>query len=75
MGVFELYVDISDKLWYALIYRKNGDKEIMVIAPGSGRSARPLSYYSSIVKNIGDVKQIRIYVWPQDRARAEVALR
>jgi hypothetical protein len=71
----EFYEDRSEKLWYALNDSKNGDKEIMVIAPGSGRSARPLSYYSSIVKNIGDVKQIRIYVWPQDRARAEVALR
>lgn len=71
----EFYEDRSEKLWYELNYSKNGDKEVMVIAPGSGRSARPLSYYSSIVKNIGDVKQIRIYVWPQDRARAEVALR
>jgi len=60
---------------FELIDSKNGDKEIMVIAAGSERSARPLSYYSSIVNNIGDVKQIRIYVWPQDRAKAEEVLR
>jgi len=39
------------------------------------RSARPLSYYSNIVKNIGDVKQIKIYVKPEDRSRAEEVLR
>lgn len=71
----DFYEDRSEKLWYELIDSKNGDKEIMVIAAGSERSARPLSYYSSIVNNIGDVKQIRIYVWPQDRAKAEEVLR
>lgn len=71
----DFYEDRSEKLWYELIDSKNGDKEIMVIAPGSERTARPLSYYSSIVNNIGDVKQIRIYVWPQDRAKAEEVLR
>ncbi len=71
----KFFEDRSEKLWYALNDSKNGDKEIMVIALASEGSARPLSSYSSIVKNIGDVKQIRIYVWPQDRAKAEEALR
>lgn len=69
------YEDRSEKLWYKLNDSKNGDKEIMIIASGRKKSASPLSNFSSIVKNIGDVKQIRIYVWPQSRAKAEEVLR
>ena len=68
------YEDMSEKPWYNLNNSKNGDKEIMIVSRKEG-SARPLSYYSNIVKNIGDVKQIRIYVKPEDRLRAEEVLR
>lgn len=68
------YEDKSEKLWYNLNNSKNGDKEIMIVSR-KDRSARPLSYYSNIVKNIGDVKQIKIYVKPEDRSRAEEVLR
>ena len=72
----DFYEDRSEKLWYKLNDSKNGDKEIMIIASGREKSASPLSNFSSIVKNIGDVKQIRIYVcWPQSRAKAEEVLR
>ncbi|HOT06260.1 MAG: deoxyguanosinetriphosphate triphosphohydrolase-like protein [Methanosaeta sp. PtaB.Bin039] len=70
----EYYEDRSEKLWYNLNNSKNGDKEIMIVSRRE-RSPRPLSYYSNIVKNIGDVKQIRIYVKPGDRLRAEEVLR
>ena len=68
------YEDKSEKLWYNLTNNKDGDKEIMIVSKKDG-SARPLSYYSNIVKNIGDVKQIKIYVKPEDRTRAEKVLR
>jgi hypothetical protein len=70
----EFYEDKSEKPWYNLNNSKNGDKEIMIVSR-KDRSARPLSYYSNIVKNIGDVKQIKIYVKPEDRSRAEEVLR
>lgn len=53
---------------------RNGDKEIMIIM-GDDDVARPLSNFSSIVKNMEEVKQIRIYVRPEDRAMAMEALR
>jgi len=68
------YEDKSEKLWYNLSNSENGDKEIMIVSRKNG-SARPLSGYSSIVKNIGDVKQIRVYVKPEDRSKAEGVLR
>jgi hypothetical protein len=71
----DFYEDRSEKLWYKLNDNKNGDKEIMIIESGNEKNANPLSNLSSIVKNIGDVKQIRIYVWPQSRAKAEEVLR
>jgi HD superfamily phosphohydrolase len=68
------YEDKSEGLWYKLADGRNGDKEIMIIM-GEDRVARPLSKFSSIVKNMGEVKQIRIYVRPEDRVMAKEALR
>ena len=68
------YEDKSERLWYKLADGRNGDKEIMVIM-GEDRAARPLSNFSSIVKNMGEVKQIRIYVKPEDRMKAKEVLR
>jgi hypothetical protein len=42
---------------------------------GEDGVARPLSIFSTIVKNVGEVKQIRIYVRPEDRMKAKEALR
>lgn len=56
------------------INKRNCDKEIMIIS-GEEEGARPLSYFSTIVKNIGEVKQIRIYVKKEDRKRAKEALK
>jgi len=68
------YEDKSEKLWYNLNDNQNGDKEIMIVSRKEG-SARPLSYYSNIVKNTGDVKQTKIYVKQEDRSKAEEFLR
>jgi len=65
--------DKSERLWYKLGNSKNGDREIMIIS-GDEKNARPLSHFSSIVKNVGEVKQIRIYVRPEDRIRAKEVL-
>lgn len=68
------YEDKSEGLWYKLADGRNGDKEIMIIMSEDG-VARPLSKFSSIVKNMGEVKQIRIYVRPEERVMAKEALR
>jgi len=46
-----------------------------MIIMGDDGVARPLSKFSSIVKNMGEVKQIRIYVRPEDKMMAKEALR
>jgi len=66
------YEDRADNVWY----RFNTDeesKEIMIVAV-KGREARPLSNFSKLVSNMGEIKQMRIYVWPEDRVRAEEEL-
>jgi hypothetical protein len=67
------YEDKSEGLWYKLADGRNGDKEIMIM--GEDGVARPLSKFSSIVKNMGEVKQIRIYVRSEYRVMAKEALR
>ncbi|MCX6678330.1 MAG: hypothetical protein NTU95_10385 [Methanothrix sp.] len=60
-----------ERLWYKLADGRNGDKEIMIIM-GEDGVARPLSNFSTIVKNMGEVKQIRIYVRPEDRMKGTI---
>ncbi|MBE0448574.1 MAG: HD domain-containing protein [Actinobacteria bacterium] len=60
-------------LWYKLDTEEES-KEVMIIK-GLNRKASPLSNYSSIVKNMGEVKQIRVYVRPEDRDKALGVLR
>lgn len=55
-------------LWYKLNTEEES-KEIVIIK-GLNREVSPLSTYSSIVKNMGEVKQIRVYVKPEDREKA-----
>jgi len=66
------YEDRASGLWY----RTNGgeeNKEIMIIT-GKSRQGRPLSEFSTIVKNIGEIKQIRVYVKSEQRRKAEEVL-
>ncbi len=55
-------------LWYKLDTEEE-NKEIMIIK-GRDREASPLSTYSSIAKNMDEVKQIRVYVKPEDKEKA-----
>lgn len=55
-------------LWYKLDTEEES-KEVMIIK-GRSRKASPLSTYSKIVKNMGEVKQIRVYVKPEDKEKA-----
>ena len=60
-------------LWYKFNVDDKENKEIMII--NDDGKAYPLSKDSSIVKNMGAVKQIRIYVKSGDREVAEEALK
>jgi uncharacterized protein len=63
--------DPASDVWYKLD-TKTESKEIMVI---DNNSVKPLSEYSNIVKNIGEIKKIRIYVKPGDREKAKGCIR
>ncbi len=67
------YEDKAENLWYKLNGDDEDNKEIMIIN-GRDRKARPLSKSSTIVSNMESVKQIRIYVKPDDRTKAEEVL-
>ncbi|RZN41052.1 MAG: hypothetical protein EFT35_02460 [Methanophagales archaeon ANME-1-THS] len=60
--------DLSEKLWYNV----SGGMEIFII---EGSEVKPLSSYSKIVKNIGGIHQIRLYVSYENRDEAEQMLR
>jgi len=60
-------------LWYKLDTEEES-KEVMIVK-GQDRKASPLSNYSSIVRNMGEAKQIRVYVRPEDKEKAVGVLR
>jgi len=66
--------DKAERLWYELNKDEKENKEIMIITNGS-RTVRPLSEFSCIARNMGGVKQIRIYVKPEDKKKAEEAVK
>ena len=68
------YEDKAEGPWYRLNVDEKENKEIMIISNKS-TTARPLSQFSSIVRNMGEIKQIRIYVRPEDRKQAEEVLK
>lgn len=68
------YEDKAEHSWYKLDTDDKEDKEIMIICDPD-RMARPLSQFSSIVNHMGKIKQIRIYVRPEDRKKAQEALK
>ncbi|RKZ29754.1 HD domain-containing protein [bacterium] len=59
------YTDLANKSWYNL----PKVEQIMII--DKKKSASPLSEYSTIVKNMGEVQTVRIYAKPEDREKAE----
>jgi uncharacterized protein len=61
----------AKKTWYTLNDENEKSSEIMIIKAGR---AIPLSNYSLIVMNMKGINQIRLYVKPDDRAKAEELL-
>jgi HD superfamily phosphohydrolase len=62
------HIDNSKNVWYKMNKEKGDNKEVMIIDTPGG-SAKPLSAYSRIAKNIGVINQLRIYVNPEDRKK------
>lgn len=67
----QFYEDKAEKVWYKLNANKGENEEIMIISDGT---AYPLSKDSSIVKNMKNIKQIRIYTRSGDRELAKEVL-
>jgi HD superfamily phosphohydrolase len=65
-----LVADIpSERSWY-----KVDNTDIPVVTEDAKRVVRPLSYYSPIVKKMEAMRQVRLYVKPEDREKAEQLL-
>jgi hypothetical protein len=63
--------DISSaKSWY-----KIGDTDVPVVSEDDRRVVRPLSHYSPIVTQMGEMRQVRLYVRAEDRAACDAQLR
>lgn len=67
------YEDRAERLWYKLNGDNEEDKQVMIIK-NRDKKARPLSNYSSIVSNMGRIKQMKIYVKKEDRLKAKEVL-
>jgi len=63
------YMDRSSNLWYRLNTKGEESKEIMII--DDNKNVKPLSEYSNVVKNLGEIQKMRIYVKPNDRDKAK----
>lgn len=66
------YEDKADNVWYKLNTDEE-NREIMIVSK-KNNEAVPLSEYSHLIKNLGEIKQIRLYVRPEDRSKAEEVL-
>lgn len=55
----------AEKSWY-----KSGSADVPILAETPKPEVKPLSTYSSVVKNIQTVKQVRLYALPQYRDEA-----
>ena len=55
----------AGKSWY-----KMGSSDIQILAETPGGEVKPLSSYSSVVKNLQTVRQIRLYALPENRDEA-----
>lgn len=66
------YEDKADNVWYKLNTDEE-NREIMIVSK-KDNEAVPLSEYSHLIKNLGEIKQIRLYVRPEDRTKAEEVL-
>jgi HD superfamily phosphohydrolase len=55
--------------WY-----KTGSLDVQVLSSGPNSSSKPLSQYSSVVRGMQPVRQVRLYTRPQDREAAMARL-
>ena len=53
------------KSWY-----KVGPTDVLILAKPSEREVKPLSLYSSVVRNIQPIRQVRLYARPEHRNEA-----
>jgi hypothetical protein len=60
----------AEKSWY-----KVGHADIQVLAEAPKPKVKPLSTYSSVVKNIQTVRQVRLYARPENRDEAHSRLK
>ncbi|MCK4348747.1 MAG: HD domain-containing protein [Thermoplasmatales archaeon] len=65
------YEDRAEGLWYKLKGSEEGTTEIRIIQDDG--KIQPLEDLSSVVRNIGEIKKIRIYVKPREKEKAEEA--
>lgn len=65
------FEDRATSLWYKINSDETDNKEILII---KDKKAYPLSKESSIVKNMKEIKQIRLYVKPRDKDKAKEVL-
>jgi len=61
--------DTAEQSWYQFASKESGKGESMIVK--KDKKALPLSLYSKIVKNMGEVKKIRVYVKFKDRKKAK----
>jgi hypothetical protein len=55
----------AEKSWY-----KTGQKDVQIMAETARPDVKPLSTFSSVVKNMKPVRQVRLYAIPEERDRA-----
>jgi HD superfamily phosphohydrolase len=60
----------AEKSWY-----KTGPADVQVLMKSPKLNVKPLSTYSSVVKNIQTARQVRLYVRPEDREEAHARLK
>ncbi|WP_028845456.1 hypothetical protein [Thermodesulfovibrio thiophilus] len=66
------FEDSATNSWYKFNSDREQKKEIFVIKDGN---PYPLSRESSIVRNMQEIKQIRLYVKPDDKTKAKEVLK
>ncbi len=72
-GIWFFESDKAKKIWYKLSKEDKENSEIMII--DTDGNLKPLSEYSRIAKNIGEIKQICLYVKYDDKEKAKEVLK
>ena len=67
------YEDKVSKTWYKINLGEEEERELLI--KNDNEELNPLSKISKIAKNIGEIKEKRLYVWPKDKDKAEEVLK